>query len=278
MKFLNHLGLGFKSYYDAILVILKYRLWWYFAFPLALSVGIFYLGKYLDSFQYDNFSKAKLDEISNINALTWLIIKTSFWVTLGYLGMKFTKYLVVIVLSPVLAILSETVETKLTGNKYAFNWIQLMHDVKRGVRIALRNVFWEYFLFTVVLVVSLFFGGGFKEIFLFSLPLVFGFYFYGFGFIDYINERRRLNITQSVYFVREHRGVAVAIGCVYSLLFMVPFVGVILAPILAIVAATLSVHELVDLNKNQYAIKPEMVGKQTTQKDTPPEGSLQTES
>lgn len=267
MKFLNHLALGYKSYYEAIKVILRYNLWWFFLFPLALSVGIYYLGEYLDSFQYENFSTEKLNEIENINELTWLIIKTSFWVTLGYLGMKFTKYLVVIILSPVLAILSETVETKLTGNTYAFDWIQLFHDVRRGVRIALRNVFWEYFLFTIVLVVGMFFGGDFKKIFIFSIPLAFGFYFYGFGFIDYINERRRLNITQSVYFVRQHRGVAIAIGSVYSLLFMVPYVGVILAPILAIIAATLAVHELVDLGSNQYAVKKDMVTKQESNTD-----------
>lgn len=266
MNFFNHLALGYKSYYEAIRVVIKYNLYWYFLFPLVLAVGIYYLGEYLDSFQYDNFSDKKLSEIHNINQLTWLIIKTSFWVTLGYLGMKFTKYLVVIILSPVLAILSENVETKLTGNKYAFNWIQLYHDVRRGVRIALRNVFWEYFLFTIVLIVGMFFGGSIKSIIIFSIPLALGFYFYGFGFIDYINERRRLNITQSVYFVRKHRGVAIAIGSVYSLLFMVPYVGVVLAPILAIIAATLAVHELVDLDSNQYAVKKEMVNKESPSK------------
>jgi len=109
-------------------------------------------------------------------------------------------------------------------------------------------------LFFIVFIVAQFFGGGFKNVLLLSLPLAFGFYFYGFGFMDYINERRRLNIEQRIYFLRNHRGVAVASGSVYSLLFMVPYVGVVIAPIWACVAATLAMHELVDLSQNEWAL------------------------
>lgn len=255
MKFFNQLGMGYKSYYDAVMLIIKHNLYWYFAFPVALAVGVYYLGSYLDSFQYDIFSRKNLNDLDSINGLTWLIIKSSFWTTLAYLALKFTKYLVVIILSPIIAILSETVESILTGNKYAFNLKQLIHDVIRGIKISTRNMFWEYIIFTCVLIIAQFFSGSFQQFFLTSIPLVFGFYFYGFGFIDFINERRRLNISQSVYFVKKNMGFSVAIGSVYSLLFLVPFVGVVLSPILAIVAATCGTHEIVDLNTNEYAVK-----------------------
>jgi CysZ protein len=120
-----------------------------------------------------------------------------------------------------------------------------------------------------------------------------GFYFYGFAFIDYVNERRRLNIQQSIYFVSKHRGLALAIGSIYSIFFLsffyvfrsygdlptdtatqlfwgtilaITFVLAAVAPILAITSATLSMHELVDLNNNNFARK-EMTDKANTSKE-----------
>ena len=45
------------------------------------------------------------------------------------------------------------------------------------------------------------------------------FYYYGFGFIDYINERRRMNIEQSVIFVKKNKGFAVGLGLVFTIIF-----------------------------------------------------------
>jgi CysZ protein len=196
-------------------------------------------------------------------------------------------YIVVIILSPALSILSEKIEEILTGNKYPFNFWQLVNDIKRGARIALRNIFWEYFFIVVVMGIAAFFGGTLKSIIIFSIPVMIGFYFYGFSFMDYINERRRLNIQQSIYFVSKHRGLAIAVGSIYSIFFLsffyvfrgfenlatdtgtqllwgtilgITFVLATVAPILAITSATLSMHDLVDLSKNEYAIKKEVLG------------------
>ena len=254
MKFFKHLLLGYESYIKAAKFIVAQNLWWYFTMPLVLSVGVYYLGVYMNSLQFDVLSFKNLNNLESINELIWLVLKALFYTSLGFMWMKFTKYFVVILLSPVLATLSQKVEEIVTGNVYPFSIPQTIRDVKRGIQIAIRNIFWEYFLFFIVFIVAQFFGGQIKTVIIFSLPLVFGFYFYGFGFMDYINERRRLNIEQSIYFLRNHRGVAVAIGSVYSLLFMVPYIGVVIAPIWACVAATIAIHEIVDLSKNEWAL------------------------
>ena len=91
-------------------------------------------------------------------------------------------------------------------------------------------------------------------------------------------------MDESIVFVRSHRGLAVAIGTVYSFLILVPvdlsalfsfhkialdplngvpnflfqlvlWLCASIAPILAIVAATISMHKLVDLRKNSHVIK-----------------------
>ena len=202
----------------------------------------------------------------------------------GLTLMKFSKYIVVILLSPLFSVLSEKVEKELTGNKYPFSLRQILHDVKRGVRIALRNIMWEYIFLSLILMVTFFGWDNPKSSPIFYITYFIAFFYYGFSFIDYINERRRLDIDQSIHFMRNHRGLAIAIGSVYSLLILVPVdIAVMLdysnflnapfrtlgnsllqlvlwflasvSPILAIVAATLSMHELVDLSSNQWSQK-----------------------
>jgi CysZ protein len=216
--------------------------------------------------------------------IIWYAFGQHWLEIMGTVISKFSKYLVVVLLSPMFALLSEKVEEMLTKNRYPFKLQQTFNDVKRGIRIVVRNMMWEYFFFIIVLGLVAFFDGGVRATLFFSIPLTIGFFYYGFSFIDYINERRRLNVEQSVFFVRKHRGLAVAIGSVYSLLFLLPidfhamldfsalFVSpweaiksivinfiawliVSAAPILAIITATLSMHELVDLSGNEYALK-----------------------
>jgi CysZ protein len=80
-------------------------------------------------------------------------------------------------------------------------------------------------------------------------------YFYGFAFIDYNSERRRLSVKQSVQFIRKNKGMAVANGMVFSFFMLIPFCGTTLAgfaAIVSVVAATIAVHDTVDLSKNPY--------------------------
>lgn len=177
-----------------------------------------------------------------------------------------------IFLSPLLAIISEKTEEILTGNKYKFNLKRLIVDVKRGIGIAIRMLIAEVLLAFVLwewIVAPLF---GVNEIIVDVVTLCIGFYFYGFAYVDYINERLRLTIKESWKFMKRHAGLAFAIGSVYSLFYKIPSLintdntwlntlldnfGVLFAPVLAIVAATIAMHKLVDLNNSKFAEKKE---------------------
>jgi CysZ protein len=107
-----------------------------------------------------------------------------------------------------------------------------------------------------------------------------GFFYYGFSFLDYVSERLRFTVDESILFVRKHRGLAIAIGMIYSLMILVPVdLGILFsgesfekgflkgstefilhlslwlcaasAPILAIVAATIAMHDLIDLKSKR---------------------------
>lgn len=284
MNFFQLLGLGYKNYIKGIRFLLNHKLYWFILFPLILFVGVYWLGLYFEAVELsigrDLVANAR--ELETLRAITWRTVQMIFFDSLNMIFTKFTLYIVVIILSPIIALLSERIEQILTGNKYKFSFKQLVNDIRRGIQIAMRNIFWEYFFIVIILGIASFFNSTIKDILIFSLPIAIGFYFYGFAFIDYINERRRLNIQQSVYFVSKHRGLAISIGSIYSIFFLsffyvfrsfatlpsdtstqlfwgtilvITFLLAALAPILAITSATLSMHEIVDLNKNDYAVR-----------------------
>lgn len=261
MQFLKHFYRGIISYFKAISFIARHQLWFYFVVPLACSLGLFYFGYLLMGDVYS----FQLGNPATIRELMWEMIQMILLYTLAVVSIELRKYIVLTVLSPVLGSISLKTEELLTGNQYRFSFAQYWKDIKRAIRIIFGNLVIQYALSLVWIVISLIFSG--LQQFTPGVLISIGFYFYGFGMIDYVNERRRLNIDESVDFVRKHAGFAIAIGCVFSLLFLMPFnfnptvstileiIGVTFAPILAIIAATIGMHDLVDLRKNKFAVK-----------------------
>ena len=273
MKFTKNLSLGFKSYLESIPFIFYNGIWKYLIVPLILFGIIFYVG---NRFGATADSLEQVRETGNCSwgwlGLSWVFLKSQFFKLLEFLFLDATKYLIMIFLSPLLAIISEKTEEILTGNKYKFNLKRLIVDVKRGIGIAIRMLIAEVLLAFVLwewIVAPLF---GVNEIIVDVVTLCIGFYFYGFAYVDYINERLRLTIKESWKFMKRHAGLAFAIGSVYSLFYKIPSLintdntwlntlldnfGVLFAPVLAIVAATIAMHKLVDLNNSKFAEKKE---------------------
>lgn len=279
MRFINNLLFGFKSYYKAIKFIIEHKWYWYLAIPAVLMLIIYKLGAMIKSHYV-------APSVDNMNEMVWYLVYVMIEISVALLLMKFSKYLVVVILSPLLSALSMKTEKILTGKSYPFNFRQLVHDIKRAGRIVIRNFMWEYFFFVTLVIVSSLGWEDPRSSPVFYITFVIGFFYYGFAFLDYINERRRLDIDDSITFVRNHRGLAISIGCVYSLLILVPvdlgalfswtnfssdpsgtigrfFLNLLLwisasaAPILAIVAATIAMDDLVDLKANKYSQKVE---------------------
>jgi len=65
-------------------------------------------------------------------------------------------------------------------------------------------------------------------------------YYAGFGNFDFYMERH-FSVRDSVKFVRLNRGLAFANGAIFLGILAVPVVGVIFAPILCAIAATLAI-------------------------------------
>jgi CysZ protein len=277
MNFFQLLLLGYKNYWKGSLFLFKHKLYWFFIFPIVLFACIYWLGTYFKVLeaQIDYNLINNSENIQTINELIWTTLQMIFLDALNIFFTQFTLYIVVVLLSPILAILSEKIDQLITGKKYNYNFKMLLNDLKRSAIIALRNLIWYYILVGIFLGILSLFNLSAKNFIVFAIPFIVGFYYYGFSFLDYINERRRLNIEQSIYFVSQHKGLAISIGSIYSIFFLCYFyvfknfsdfptdttsqviwtsilfgllIIAAITPILAIASATLSMHELLKIN------------------------------
>lgn len=272
MSLFKNFGVGFGAYGKALSLLFSKGLWWYLLFPILLNV-IFFIGGLLGIGSLTDFIEGWLTDAMKIeddtifaaeylreaavylsgfmSGVVWVIMKIIFFFVFATFG----GYIVIICLSPVFAFLSEATEEKLTGNKYKFNGDQIMRDVVRGILIAFRNLFIELFWIIIIFILGMFvpvLGGIIGTVVIFFISS----YFYGFAFIDYTNERRRLTVKQSVQFIRANKGMAIANGMIFSFFLLIPFCGTFLAgfaAILSVIAATVATHKVVNLSNNPYA-------------------------
>jgi CysZ protein len=262
MALFTNFKTGFRSYKEAHRFIVKHKLWLYVFLPAVINVAMILLLIFV-GWHYFGLLTDWLMNVMGLNSETegymgylvtalQVVFRVVFQVVLFLAYSGIYRYIVLIILSPMLAPLSEKTDKLLTGKKYPFVFKNYIIDVIRGIGIAIRNSLLEF-----LLTVALFFFS-FVPIVGYISPVIIFFvscYFYGFSMMDYTNERQRLTIKRSARFVRRNMGFSIANGMVfYIVFFFVPVIGFMVAPAYAVVAATLGIHEM---RKDPLAEKPE---------------------
>jgi len=256
---MNGIVHGFGGFLRAFGFMLRHRMAWMFLVPALLWMVLAYvlftlleaptvwfsawlserLGLVVDPSLGSDASwwdTAKAILNATRDALVWIALKV---ITLLIL-FTVNKYLVLMLLSPLLAYASERAEEIVTGRSFPFTWPQLFHDAIRGSLLALRNGAVE--LFAVVLIGII---GLVLPILLPVNALLLFFisaYFYGFSMVDYVLERRKLRVSDSVQVVHDHLGPVIGNGMAFSLLMKIPLLGTMLAPLLGAVGAVLALE------------------------------------
>lgn len=260
MKALNGFSTGFNSFFKAIPFIFNNKLWWVFSIPIVMNVLLYlsgfalmdFLGDftsgYIDQWLDGNSSSKFMEMLPGI--LAWLVkflIQVLFFFVFAY----FSGYIILIILSPLFAWLSERTDQIIKKTDYPFSWGQFINDIWRGIRIALRNLLYEIGITLLVLIATLLplvnvVSGPLAAIALFIVSS----YFYGFSFMDYTSERKKLNAKESIQLMRKYKGMAVANGALFSLTLFIPFCGIMLSGFTAIIAsvgATIAMNEIPEL-------------------------------
>lgn len=157
-----------------------------------------------------------------------------FWLLL----FKTSKYIILIILSPLFAFVSEKAEYLLTGKDYKFDIYSELKNILRGMLVAVRNMLIELLWFVGLGILSLIFPP-IAPLSMILLTLI-GFYFYGYSMIDYVHERWKLNVREGTERIRIQKGRAAGLGAGFMVLSFIPFFGPVLASINAAVGAVLS--------------------------------------
>lgn len=263
MTIFQHFGKGVANCFRAFSIIFDKGLWPFLLYPLLLWLVTFILGllgiaalaDYMSDWMNGLLSFDRIPETGHwlSFARPFLIAKTGIvfaWVLkllFWFVGGVFSKYVLLIFLSPLFALLSEKADEKITGQSFPFNIGQLIKDIGRGIVISMRNMLLEYFFTFVCFLLSLFIPPLALVTAIF-LPILSA-YYVGFAMLDYSCERYKFGVGQSIQFIKRHKGYAIGIGLVYNLFMMLPFfvgdiIGLMFGPALAVVGATISFIEL----------------------------------
>jgi CysZ protein len=174
-------------------------------------------------------------------ALSFLFVMGGIMVRLILVFFYFSlfKYLFLVIGSPLFAYLSEKTEAIIAGKDFPFSFAQMLKDMARSIKLALRNCLWQTVYTISILILSFFPVVGWIT------PVISAFvecYYYGFSMLDYSCERHKLSPAESIAFIAKRRGLAIGNGLVFYLMHFVPFLGWVLAPSYAVVAATISLY------------------------------------
>src|SRR5690554_1473825 len=136
MNFFKDLQIGFSSYGKAVGFIFRHRLAWFFLFPIILNVLLFtlsyslindlsevlidYLKTSWDSNNWDFWGSGLL--VTTVNFTIWLTLRILFFFVYAFIG----GYLILLLLSPILAFLSEKTERIVLNKDHPFSWLQLI--------------------------------------------------------------------------------------------------------------------------------------------------------
>jgi CysZ protein len=145
------------------------------------------------------------------------------------------QFIILTLLSPFNSVLSEKFDTELTGRKFESGFVRIMNDLLRMILVVFIALFLELFFMLFWWFLSFIPPLGLLT------PVVYfivSSFFFGFAFYDYSLERHNIGTLRSLGFAFSKFWYMVLTGGIFSLVFKIPFVGIILAPILATMIST----------------------------------------
>jgi CysZ protein len=251
---LKEIIIAIQSYSKAHYFIRKHKLWKWIIIPGLVYAILFAVSMYFFGLTANSF-------------IEWLSLKTGLKTWLdkngtGFLGFLFAfggimlwiiqmlfyfslfKYVWLVIGSPVFSYLSEKTASIIEDKEFIFDSKQFIKDIFRGIRIAVRNCLWQSVYMISIILLSLIPIAGWLTPLLAMLVECF---YYGFSMLDYGLARQKISASESIYFINNHKGLAIGNGLMFYLIQVIPVLGWVLAPAYAVIAATLSLHEVKEL-------------------------------
>ncbi|HLF34784.1 MAG TPA: EI24 domain-containing protein [Cyclobacteriaceae bacterium] len=248
MLFFEQLFLAFKYYGETFRFIDRHNLYKYLIVPALLSLGValfvawlvwvsseMVITGVLSRFDFRQLSGFWGDSIEFVFKTILLALIIS-----GYL--KIFRYLLLLVLTPSFVWISGKIQSIELGEMREFSLGMFMKNILRSMEIAVMNFIRDLFITSLVIVVVL--------ILTWTVPLApFAIifvecYFFGYAMIDYRNQFLSMSIRESGKVIRKNIGLAVGNGICFNLILLIPLLGIMFGPALALIAAGISIDEV----------------------------------
>ena len=250
-QMLKEIIISIQSYFRAHAFIRAHKLWRWIIIPGICYAILFGISMYF----FSRSANAAIEWLTKETGLqAWVTRLQDSWIgflfTLGgimlwlilmLLYFSLFKYIWLIVGSPVFSFLSEKTASIIEGQPFEFKLSQYLSDVVRGIKMAVRNTLWQtVYIISIIFLSLLPFIGWATPI----LAILIECYYYGFSMLDYSCERNKLSAAKSIDFIGRHKGLAIGNGMIFYMMHCVIIVGWIFAPAYAVIAATISMHEI----------------------------------
>ncbi len=153
-----------------------------------------------------------------------------------WIAKQFYIFFVLTLLSPVNCMLSEKIDNEVTGAKFDGGIMRIMTDIMRAILILIFSLMLNF----LVMVIWWFLAWitGFHALDGIVYFLI-GAFFVGFSFYDFNLERYGIGFFGTVEFGFERVAYMLLTGVAFSLIYMLPVVGLLLAPFLITIVSTI---------------------------------------
>ncbi|MEP7269670.1 MAG: EI24 domain-containing protein [Saprospiraceae bacterium] len=229
-----------KAYWEAWKIIVDQRLWLYLFvtgfisifYGLLVGVSTWYWSDNLKDLVLNIFPSQYDSKI--LSRISSALVNVGIATT----GIVIYKYVILVLLSPILSSLSRRIEEAVAGYSMSYNAESDETAIKDFIRASFFGIrkFSKEILFTV----GFLFLGIIPVLNYLIAPLIFIIQsmYVGFCTMDF-SLNRYFSVANSSDFIRKNLGISIGIGIVFMILILIPIVGLFFAPALGVAAATL---------------------------------------
>lgn len=205
-----------------------------FLIPGAVIGLIYYISAHSLSSAGDEMAKSTED---------WWLVGSALSSTIkGAFGFLDTvllfifQFIILTALSPFNTMLSEKFDTELTGNTFRSGIVRFINDLLRAVLIAIIAILLQLIFTSVWWILSWILP--FSDLLDPVMYFLINAFFFGLAFYDYSLERYEVGTLGSLGFAFSRMLYMLMTGAVFSAIFAIPYIGIILAPVLTTMIAT----------------------------------------
>ena len=217
-----------RDYFITLSQLLQQKKLYYFLIPGAvITIGYIYL---LWLFGWIGTTNEVTDDLSWWRKMILAIEDSGKWII-----QSMYQFIMITLLSPVMAILAERADNHLSGAKFDGGFNRMLTDLLRTILITIT----AFIVFIIVFLVwnSIAWIVGLQELTPYILFIVNAF-FIGFAYTDYALERYKYPVIKSWRYGISNSWTMLGIGALFSALFYIPIIGALAAPFLITLLAT----------------------------------------